>query len=147
MTPQEYIEQRVDSQIRWFSDKSEWNQRWFKRLRLWELILAAMIPFLAAYVGEHLYFRLGVALAGVIIAVMAGVIALYRFQELWIEYRATAESLRREKILFETKVDPYKGDDSFERFVMRIETILGGENAKWADATKAGAAGTAEDAT
>ncbi len=146
MTPQEYIDQRVDSQIRWLSDKSEWNQRWFKRLRLWELILAALIPFLAAYVEEHLYFRLGVALAGVIIAVMAGVIALYRFQELWIEYRTTAESLRREKILFETNVDPYKVDDSFQRFVMRIEGILGAENSHWAEATNSASAGTAGDA-
>ena len=143
MSPKEYIEQRVDDQIKWLSDKGAWNQRWFKRLRLWELVLAAAIPFLAAYAEADLYVRLGVALAGVIIAVLAGVLALYRFQEFWIECRAAAEALKREKMLFETKVDPYKGDDGFERFVMRIEGILGAENSRWAEATKSAAAGTA----
>lgn len=143
MAPQEYIEQRVDDQIKWFSAKSRWNQDWFKRLRLWELILAATIPFLAAYADADLYVKLAVALVGVTIAVLAGVLALYRFQELWIEYRATAESLKREKILFETQVGPYKDGDAFERFVTRIETILGAENSQWANATKAIAIGPA----
>ncbi|MFN0299475.1 MAG: DUF4231 domain-containing protein [Burkholderiales bacterium] len=142
MSPQEYIEQRVDDQIKWLSAKSRWNQDWFKRLRLCELILAAAIPFLAAYADADLYVKLAVALVGVIIAILAGMLALYRFQELWIEYRATAEALKREKMLFETKVDPYKGDDGFERFVMRIEGILGAENSRWAEATNSAAAGT-----
>jgi hypothetical protein len=33
MTEEEYIEERLNDQIIWYSKKSQTNQKWFKRLR------------------------------------------------------------------------------------------------------------------
>jgi hypothetical protein len=43
-------------------------------------------------------------------------------QEHWIEYRATAESLRKEKFLFLTQTEPYDKDDAFPVLVQRVKT-------------------------
>ena len=48
----EYLEQRLDDQINWYSKKSSANQAAYKRLRLVEIIAAAAIPYIA-------YFRKG----------------------------------------------------------------------------------------
>jgi hypothetical protein len=52
-------------------------------------------------------------------------------QEHWIEYRATAESLRREKFLFLTQTEPYDKDDAFHLLVQRVEALLSNENTEW----------------
>jgi hypothetical protein len=69
---------------------------------------------------------------GVFVAVIAGVLELLHLQERWIEYRATAESLRREKFLFLTQTEPYDKDDAFHLLVQRVEALLSKENAEWA---------------
>lgn len=43
----EYLNDRLNNQIDWYDGKSQTNQKWFKRLRLLEIIAAAIIPFLA----------------------------------------------------------------------------------------------------
>ena len=39
---EEYIEQRLNDQISWYARKSRTNQLWFKRLRLAEIVAAAI---------------------------------------------------------------------------------------------------------
>jgi hypothetical protein len=53
-------------------------------------------------------------------------------QEHWIEYRATAESLRKEKFLFLTQTEPYDKDAAFHLLVQRVEALLSKENTDWA---------------
>ena len=98
----EYLKQRLDDQINWYDKKSAFNQTAYKRLRLIEIIAAASIPLLAGYsqksgYGEYVGMTIGVI--GLIVAVLAGIVSLYRFQENWNEYRASAESLKQEKYL------------------------------------------------
>jgi hypothetical protein len=133
MNPEQYISDRVDDQIGWLSKKSAWNQRWFKRLRLAEIVLAGSVPVLAAYADTCGAIKLAVAVAGALVAVIAGAISLWKLQELWIEYRATAEALTREKMLFLTQTAPYDTPQAFAEFVTRTETLLGSENARWSE--------------
>jgi hypothetical protein len=133
MTPDQYLSERVDDQIRWLSDKSGGNQRRFKWFRLTEICLGAGIPVLAAYSDTSVVIRLSVAVAGALVAIIAGALALWKHQELWIQYRATSEALKREQMLFMTKTAPYDGDQAFAGFVARVEGLLGSENAAWTD--------------
>src|SRR3954471_6125598 len=48
ITSDEYLTRRVQNQIDWYDKKSVWNQKCFKRLRIVEIIAAAMIPLLTA---------------------------------------------------------------------------------------------------
>jgi hypothetical protein len=129
MTPEEYLEQRVDDQINWYDSKSGSNQRWHKNLRAVEIICAALIPFIANSSWECSNFVVGTL--GVIIAICAGMSALNKYQENWLNYRATAETLKHEKFLYLTKSTPYNNENSFNSFVKRIEGLISKENSQW----------------
>jgi hypothetical protein len=132
MAPEEYIEQRLNDQIDWYDRKSGTNQRWFKRLRFGEIVAASIIPFLSGFAGDSLPIKIAIGALGVVVAVIASLLGLLQLQEHWIEYRATAESLRREKFLFLTQTEPYDKDEAFHLLVQRVEALLSKENTEWA---------------
>lgn len=132
MTENEYIETRLDDQIAWYDRKSQWNQRVFKRLQVIQIVAAALIPFLAGFTtADGGWARWTVGLLGVLIAAIAGVQGLYRFQEQWIQYRGTCESLRHERYLFLAGVAPYDGKDAFRLLVKRVEACISREHGEW----------------
>ncbi len=141
MTQEEYLKNRVEDQIAWYDQKSQVNQQAYKRLRMIEIVAAAMIPLLAAYTDAVSALKLVVGGLGVLIAVLAGVISLYRFQENWSEYRITAEALKQEKFLFLTRAEPYEVDDPLSLFVQRVESLLAREHSTWVQSLRAGAKG------
>jgi hypothetical protein len=128
--PEEYIEQRLNDQIGWYDRKSSTNQRWFKWLRCAEIVVAATIPFLSGFAGQSLPVKIAIGALGVVVAVIASLLGLLQLQEHWIEYRAAAESLRKEKFLFLTQTDPYE-KDAFHLLVQRVEALLSKENTEW----------------
>lgn len=52
MTPEQYMEDRVDDQIKWYDSRSQANQRWYKHLRSIEIVLAASIPFMVGNITQ-----------------------------------------------------------------------------------------------
>jgi hypothetical protein len=136
MNSEEYIQSRVNDQIEWYNNKSARNQAWFRRLRIIETIAAALIPLLAGYADWDV-LKIVVAALGLLIAVIAGVLGLFQFQENWTSYRVTCESLKQEKYLFLTKTDPYDENDSFPLFVQRVEALMASEHAAWAQSVRA----------
>jgi Protein of unknown function (DUF4231) len=132
VSPEEYIKQRLDDQIGWYDRKSTANQRWFKRLRFAEIVAAATIPFLSGFADNSFPIKIAIGALGVFIAVIASVLGLLQLQVHWMQYRATAELLRKEKFLFLTQTDPYDKDDAFHLFVQRVEALLSKENTDWA---------------
>lgn len=131
MKEEEYIQNRIDDQINWYSQKSQFNQKCFKRLKIVEIASAAVIPFLAGIGPAFSYYQIVIGSLGVIIAVSAGISSIYKFHENWIEYRTTAETLKHEKYLYLAKCSPYEGDDSFSKLVQRAESIISKENTQW----------------
>jgi Protein of unknown function (DUF4231) len=131
MDIQEYIQQRLDPQIAWYDSKSVWNQEWYKRLRFAEIIIACSLSFLVSYADSLVAIKILAGLLGVAIAVIAGILALFKFQENWIEYRSTCENLEREKLLFETGTEPYDTERAALDLVARAEAILSKEYATW----------------
>jgi hypothetical protein len=130
----EYIEQRLDDQINWYDQKSSTNQIWFKRLRFAEIVAAAIIPFLSGFAGGSLAIKIAIGALGVVVAVIASLLALLHFQEHWINYRAKAEALKTEKFLFLTQTQPYDKEDAFHLLVQRVEALLSKENTEWLQA-------------
>lgn len=136
----EYLEQRLDDQINWYDKKSSANQAAYKRLRLIEIVAAASIPLLAGYTQKSEYVGMAIGVIGLIVAVLAGIVSLYRFQENWNEYRATAESLKQEKYLYLARAEPFNGAQPFELLVQRVEALLKSETTGWAQAMRASGA-------
>ncbi len=133
MNEQEYLESRVQDQIDWYDKKSAWHKKLFMRLKTTETFLALLIPLLTGYITtEMVGLKVIVGLIGIVVAAIASLITLYKFQENWIEYRTIAESLKHEKFLYITKSGPYKESSSFPLFVERIESFISKENSQWA---------------
>ncbi len=139
MTEEEYIKDRLNGQIDWYDRRSRSNQTGFHVLRIIELIAASSIPLLASYATDaRVELRVVVGLLGVIVAVLAGLLGLYKFQENWIAYRATAETLQHEKYLFQTKCEPYNADEPFNLLVQRVEAVISREHRDWQRTLKDG---------
>lgn len=135
MDEQTYFKERVDDQISWFERKSGWNQKRYKRMRTAVIILSVSLPFATGFISESDYsivLKVGVGLAGVVIAVLEGVQSLNKYQENWIAYRTSAENLKREKMLYLTQVGDYaQTEDAFKLFVMKIEMLLNHQDQNW----------------
>ncbi len=133
MEIEQYLKERLDDQIDWYDRKSASNQRLYKRLRLLEVVAAASIPFLTGFIPDLQHMSHIVAAVGVLIAVISGVFALFKFQENWIEYRTTAETLKHHKYLFLTRTSPYHDGDAFHVLVTTVERLISQENSKWTE--------------
>lgn len=127
MTPEEYLEDRVEGLIAWYDEKSRLNKQGFVVFQIFTLIASAAIPVLSLF-WRDMWARLIVAVLGSATAVTTGIVALYQFREHWIEYRTTAESLKHEKYMFQTKTGPYSADDAFPMLVDRVEALASEEN-------------------
>jgi len=127
-----YIKERLDDQIDWYSQKSKTSQNWFKVLRAIEILAAATIPFLAGYVTDtEPELKIIIGLLGIVIAFAAGFISLNKFQEIWIEYRTTSETLKHHKYLYLTQSSPYDTEDAFQVLVQTVEALISKENSNW----------------
>lgn len=136
MTEQEYLDNRLQKQIQWYDTKSQTNQKWFKCLKIIEFISAALIPLLVAYSDECVYIKFIVAGLGALIAIIASLLGLYKYQENWIEYRTTAETLKHHQHLYLTHCAPYDDENRFYKLVEATEGLISKENSNWASYVK-----------
>lgn len=138
MTEQEYLKDRVDDQINWLEAKSGQNQKSYKRLRTVILVTSALIPLISGFITDELgWLKVVVGFGGVIVAISQGMISINKYHDLWLQYRATSETLKREKLLFLTRVGAYaKEEEAFKNFVIMVEAILSEENKQWVENLK-----------
>lgn len=122
---------RLDEQLDWYDRKSLSNQRYFKRIKIAEIIAAALIPFLSAINFKHV--TLWTAGLGVLITVLEGWLHLYQFQQNWTTYRSTCEQLKHEKYLYLGGAAPYANASNPRALLAeRVESLVSQEHAKWA---------------
>lgn len=133
MDAEEYIKSRLDDEIGWYDRKSGYSKLMHHGTRGVEIVCAAIIPFLAGFAKEpNTYNALAIGVLGILVAAAAGFSSLLKFQENWIKYRTTAESLKKEKMFFQTKVEPYDVENPFRLLVQRVEALVSQENTNWA---------------
>ena len=109
MTETEYLAQRLEDQISWYSTRSGECQNRYKALRLIEIVAASLIPLLTG-MGEKVSCGAWIVGGlGILIAIAAAAGSLLKYHENWIHYRTTCEQLKHEKYLFVTNSGPYKG--------------------------------------
>jgi hypothetical protein len=124
------IQKRLEDQLAWYSQKSRAARRAFKRIKVVEIISAALIPFFTGQTWPYVNYMIGAL--GVLITVLEGVLHLNEYQQNWSEYRNTAESLKHEKFLFLAKAGPYAGAaDPRSVLAERVEALISQENSQW----------------
>jgi Protein of unknown function (DUF4231) len=125
------ITERLEDQINWYDRKSRSSRRWFKWLKMTEIVCAAVIPFLAASRIPHPEVAAGIL--GVLITIFEGTLQLNQFHENWIEYRSTCEALRHEKYMFLAEAGPYANAEKIRALLAeRVESLVSQEHSKWA---------------
>lgn len=120
-------EERIDDQISWYGSESGHNQRWFKLLKVGQIVTAAAIPVAA---GESAPAWL-VGGGGALIVVLEGLQQLQQYQQNWITYRSTCERLKHEKFLFAARAGPYKVASPEVVLAERVESLVSQEHSAW----------------
>lgn len=132
MNEEDYIKNRLDDQINWYDKKSQSHQKWYKIHKRIEITAGAVIP-ITAVINIDCFKLISVSCSSIIL-ICESLIALSSHQSNWTQYRTTAETLRHEKYMYETKTGVYKNEeDSFALLVERCETIISSENINWAN--------------
>lgn len=128
---------RLEEQLYWYDHKSVLCQRWYKWLKLLQIVLAVGIP-LTSQLPPDLATCLA-SVAGALIAILEAIQHMNQYSTLWITYRSTAERLKHEKFLFLSAAGPYKGSDEAQRLVLlaeRVEEHVSTEHANWINEAK-----------
>lgn len=131
MTEQVYLNERLEDQIQYFDRQSQKNQRYYKRSKIVEIFAASLIPFLAGNMNNIPHVAWLIGLLGLAIAISEALCSLHKFHDNWLQYRANAEALSKEKYLYLSGVKPYNNDRAFCHLVLRIESLLAEENNQW----------------
>ena len=128
---------RLEDQLAWYDGKSIWNQKWHKRLRLTQVVIASAIPIVA--LTQAGWSSWASAIFGASIAVLEAVQHLNQLGPLWIEYRATAEHLKHEKFLFLSQSGHYRDlepKDALRLLAEQVEEHVSTEHARWIRTSK-----------
>lgn len=126
-----FIQGPLRKEIEWHEKKSDFNQNCFHWMQIFQITFGSAIPVLTGFSASHTWILWIVGILGGLVTAITGFSKTFQFQELWIQYRTTKQSLERELQLFQAKCKPYDEADYFQVFVERIEGILGKENVDW----------------
>jgi uncharacterized protein DUF4231 len=119
---------RLEDQVAWYDAKSQHNQRWFKALKICQIVTAAAIPVAAAVSAPVWVTGVG----GAFIVVLEGLQQLQQYQQNWTTYRATCERLKHERFLFMAHAGPYGAVSNPEAMLAeRVESLVSQEHAAW----------------
>lgn len=132
----EYLEQRYYDQVNWYDNKANRNEKLFKRCQLALIALSALTPALVTseqlLTATSAWVGWGAVVTSVAVAILASAIKTFRFQEQWINYRTTCETLRKEIHFYRAGIEGYgDADDKEALFVERVENLISRENTMW----------------
>lgn len=128
---------RLEDQIDWYDRKSSLNQRVFRRIKITEILAAALIPFVSVFRMQFVSYT--TAGLGVLITVLEGMLHLNLYQQNWINYRSTCEELKHEKYVYLGHAGPYASvNDPHALLAERVESLVSQEHAQWASVQQQG---------
>ena len=132
---EQYIAKRYQDQLEWYSNKATINKKWYHRYQVAVAALSGIITVTVA-LGMHYRDRIGWQIASLIgsavAAALVGLQKAFRFHENWVEYRTTAEQLKKERYYHAFRCGDYSSAESADRlFVERVEALISKQNTHW----------------
>ncbi|ONM45949.1 DUF4231 domain-containing protein [Nocardia donostiensis] len=122
--------QRLTDQIAWYSARSRSAQRAYKLVKLGQVVTGAAVPVIAAL---HAPAAVTASIAAVVVAA-EGVQQLFQWHAHWLNYRATAEALKHERLMYLAEAGPYTRPNRRKILAQRVENIAAQENTRWVSA-------------
>ena len=125
-----YLKERYGDQVKWYSSKSSQHKRYYQRFQWTAIIISASLPVLVLAMPLRLEY-VTVSLS-VILAITTTALKTFKFQEIWLNYRTTAETLKKEKFYYDARAMEYATAENKEQlFVERVEALISRENTLW----------------
>lgn len=123
-----FVKTRYNPEVDWYDKKSIHNQKYAKIYTVIMITFSATTPILAALdISKWLTLA-----SSFVVVVCIGILKYFKFEELWQEYRTICETLKKEKIMYETKIGAYETHSSPENlFVERVESMISRQNTSW----------------
>lgn len=134
----EYLEKRYYDQLNYYRGSSSKNQKKYKNFQWVLIVLSALTPVLVAMDLKKYGLDIIVIIISSLVAILTTGLKTFQYQELWANYRATAEQLKPEIHYYNFNVGPYgiSGVDKEALFISRVEAILDKEHQNWPPAKK-----------
>lgn len=123
---------RLNSQLKWYSDKSVKSQKRYKQLKFLQVFFAVSIPVVSHI--DSAFIKWLISGAGALIAILESVQHMNQYSTLWVTYRSTAECLEHEKFLFLASAGLYRELEEKERLMLlaeRVEEIISTDHSRW----------------
>lgn len=123
---------RYQSQIEWYEKtKNDARLRFYWGQTL-VVVFTGITPLVILATNEKWLQALFPAIA----SILAGVLAIWQFQDAWQRRAIAVEALKSEFVKFDTRSGddyrpPITEDQAIEQFVLKIEHIVGNEVAEW----------------
>ena len=127
---QKYLKERYEDQINWYDKKSASNQKLYRYFQWSVIIMAAITPVLVAMGSEAT--RWPTVIIAALVAIGTTMLKTFKYQENWINYRTTCETLRKEIHFYRAGSGDYRDSEDREAlFVERVESLISRENTMW----------------
>ena len=128
---QKYFEKRYQDQKKWYATNARLNKKKYLLLQWTVIVLAGLTPILALSLTSS-YTRWITVLISASVAVGTAALKTFQYQEKWINYRTSAEMLKKEEYFYLASVGDYqKSQNRKSLFVERVEAIISRENTSW----------------
>lgn len=126
---EKYLSERWQSQRDYYSRQSAHNKRWYQTLQLFIGLGAVIVPVL---LGVPEVPKLVPTVVSTLVAGAAVVENVYHFGDNWRNFRVTLESLKRERVWFDTNTGPYQDPHTgLSVFVERVEGLIASETREY----------------
>ena len=126
---EEYLKERYQDQIEWYSKKSSQNKQYYQWFQWAVIIISASVPVLVASMPTWKWITVALS---IILAIATAALKTFKFQENWVNYRTIAETLKKEKHYYDAEAGEYATvEDKRQLFVEIVEALLSRENTLW----------------
>jgi hypothetical protein len=118
----------VSDQFYWYDHAANRNRNAFLLLKITTLLLGGVVTILAALNSSAV---LTASLAAAIVAA-EGIQQLFKLQPVWLDYRRTANTLRRIAMSYLVREKPYHDPETRrKKLAEATQTLLSGEASTW----------------
>jgi len=127
---EDYLKSRYRKETNWYDRKAIRNHRAYEFFQWIAIVLSASTAVLVV-IGDGPLKWIAVVIA-VLVAISTAALKTFKYQENWISYRTTCETLRKEYHYYEAGIHGYEeAEDKQALFVERVESLISRENTLW----------------
>ncbi|MDZ5810556.1 DUF4231 domain-containing protein [Halorubrum sp. AD140] len=135
----EFYEEFYKPQFEWYDTKAMSNKKYHRGMKISQIALAAILPVAVTLfpVTSSAFWKNTIIIASVLLIILEALESYLNYQKKWMNYRTTAEGLRREEQMFKTGTKEYEGAENPEKlFVERVMALTSQENRYWEITTR-----------